>query len=263
MSGWNVFGFIISALISALVAILVTGKINSNLADRAIARRLRLRAARVLLVGPERQQSGWWGLSKDELNDVSTRLVALSEDAIAVDAEAAQAFGHATQMLPVLWVAMGQWKQLGETINKECEKAGDYPDDDQITDIRRIVESSIKCRDDALSAIATVYRDLLRADQCLSKIGRWLRIIDWHAEVEPPQHYQRALKYAEDHLVGASPWSEPSESKLEQLRVWLIAAQTPPDTYKDIDKTEIRRNLVSHESLFLGDLTSIVRDQRM
>lgn len=248
MSGWNVFGFIISAFISALVAILVTGKVNSTLEDRAKARRLRLRAARVLLVGPERQQTGWWGLSKDELSDISTRLVALSEDAIGVGAQVAQAFAHAAQMPPILWAAMGQWRQLGEAINRECEKAGDYPRNEDVADIRRIVESSIGCRDDALAAIATVYRDLLRADQCLCKVGRWLRIIDWRAELDPPQHYQTALEYAEVHLAGASPWCEPSESKLEQLRVWLIAAQTPPQTYKDIDTTERRRNLISHES---------------
>ena len=55
MSGWDILGFVISALVWAMVAILVTGKINAGFDDRRDARRLRQRATRALLIGPEQQ----------------------------------------------------------------------------------------------------------------------------------------------------------------------------------------------------------------
>jgi hypothetical protein len=279
MSGLNVLGYAISALISALVAILLTGKINSSLADRATARKLRLRASRVLLAGSGREQSGWWYVSAETLDDISARLVALGEDAATVSAGAAQAFGHAAQMLPVLLRARELYKESIASLSRARNKymvpdanvlrmeeikaelglrtiygvidEENHPD---VLRARDAVQTAIRNRDDALSAVAIIYRDLLKADSLLAKVGRWLRVIDPRAEPEPPEPYRTALRYAEDHLHGADIWDEPSEATLEAMRVSGIATQAPVGTgFEEIDQAIVRQNIASGEPLVIND----------
>jgi hypothetical protein len=138
---------------------------------------------------------------------------------------------------------MEQSKSLGNYINRECEKMKYDSTDHELASIREVAKKVIECRDDALAAIATLYRDILTADESLRKVGHWLRVIDRKPEPESPQHYREALKYAENHLSGVDLWHEPSEARLEAHRVWLIAVETPPDTSKQVDHPVDRWNL--------------------
>jgi hypothetical protein len=129
MTGWNVLGFVISALVSALVAILVTGKINSGLNDRAHARELRQRAMRALLIGPSRQPLSWSlgklvRLSEKQLGEIFARLATLAEEASSVSISAAQAFLHAAQMFPILSYDADQWNQLEHDATEKYQREG-------------------------------------------------------------------------------------------------------------------------------------------
>ncbi|MFE5411119.1 hypothetical protein [Microbacterium sp. NPDC056569] len=258
MSGEAIWGYVLSAVISAVVAILLTGKISAGLADRAEAKRLRARATRVLLVGPGREQEGWWYLSPEQIQDIAGRLICLSEDAIAIDVRAARAYGHAAQMMPVLLRSIEQWPDAYKSATKRIDdEATEAPRALNIVPDRVVqaIESLVERRDDALAAIATVYEELLDADASLARVGRWLAILDWSARPGRPRALEAALDYARQHLEGAETWREPSEPGLEAYRVQTIARQEiPAGRFADLVAARTpRRDITGDEPLAFDD----------
>lgn len=257
MSIEDVWGYVLSAVISAIVAILLTGKITAGLADRAAARRLRSRATRVLLVGPGREQQGWWYLSPKQTQDIANRLVVLSEDAIAIDLVAARSYAHAAQMLPVLARCIENWRDDSNEAQKRIDDASPLaggpigPQPDKVT---RIFGSLVRRRDNALAAVATIYEELLTADASLARVKRWLRVVDWTPRLSAPRTFVAALRYAQDHLRGADTWREPSTSGLEAYRVQTIAKQMMPHSpYRDANIAVARRDIVGDEPIAFED----------
>jgi phosphate/sulfate permease len=229
---------VLSPLIGALVAILFTGKVQGALSSRSQARRLRIRVRHALTVGQAREQFGWWDVPKIDLDDVSSRLIVLGEDAASVDLNAAQAIWHASQLVPVFVRSRDSVESSDHAVVRSVEN---YKLDRALKD----VQNSVNSRDSALAAIADIYRELIAADESLGKVSRWARFIEGRNELSPPDAFKAALDYADRLLDGAITWEEPSPTIFEQYRVQTIASHLPPWTNSpDIDELP-RRKLIT------------------
>lgn len=240
----------LAPVVGALVAILVTGKISATLAHRALARTLRGRLGRSLLIGEAREQTPWWYASDKDLDHVGLRLVALGDESVAIDGPAAEAIWHAAQMIPVLQRCRGMYDAVVSDIAKQIEKLDLERDHATRQRVHQTISAAIERRDDALDALSHIYSDLLTADRRLARVGHWLRWVDRLPETSPPSPLQSALDYAERHLEGAARWQEPSFDDLEILRIRSVAIQIPPPSGdEEIDQRLPRRHLLGDDDI--------------